>query len=327
VTEGQGTRASELSLPLVEVTTEPVDFEGMRVRPTGSVAAAVADEELQIRNVGGRSDPSHVSNRPKYHPGTRVRVDATLRLGARFLRSKPGVALARRVLADLRNQGYWPFRNCYEDAAREQPDPGGKAELRLILRSDGAVFLTRLLKTDVRNRSIAACFAEAARRLRLTPTRLRRVDVDVVVAVWPGDVALLPLPKPPAYPQAVDLQEMTRVVKSIEPDVVRCIQEARHVDPMLWGRLALAFAPDETGHPSSVREFQSQFGEPSAVACIVARMETLAFPISRQRPVRLTAAWLLHRPPPVEPTSTQPSPTVSPAIDPEVRDTDVEPRR
>jgi hypothetical protein len=323
--EWHATSSSEPSLPQVDVTTEPISFEGMRERPTGTVAASVADEELQTRNVGGRSDPDYLSSRRNYHPGTRVRVDTTLRLSTRSLRSKSGVALARRVLANLRNQGYWPFRNCFEDAARERPGPGGRARLRLTLGSDGAVLFARVLETQLKNRTVALCFAEAALRLRVEPTRLRRLEVDVVVGVWPGDVALLPLPRPPTDATIVDVREMTRIVETIEADVARCMQVARHNDAVLWGRLCLSYALDETGHPSDVREAESQFGDRNAVACIVERFEKLDFPAPKRGGVRLTAAWFLRRPPPAEPPVMQQDPIATPAIDAPGRASNPEP--
>jgi hypothetical protein len=278
------------------ITTEAVEFEGSRTRPTGTIDAAVSDEALQTLNVGGRSDPEHVSNRRSYHPGTRVRVDAQPRLSPRFLRSRAGVAFAQGMLARLRERGYWPFRICFEDVAREHPNPGGKALLRLTIGSDGTVLHARLLKTELKQQAIALCHVAAARHLRLEPNRMRRFDVDVSVGVWPGDVPLLPPPKPPMNVSKADREALSQWVKNIESDVVRCMQIARDDDPMLWGRLALSFAIDERGHPSAPSEFLSQFGDQKAVECVAKRLEALEFPLPKQDNLRLTAAWRLHRP-------------------------------
>jgi hypothetical protein len=280
----------------VELTTESVEFEGVRNRPTGSVSAAVADEELQTWNVGGRSDKDYVSSRRGYHPGTRVRVDAIPRLGARFLRSRAGSAFAQRVLAGLRNRGYWPFRNCFEEVARIYPNRGGKTELRLTVGGDGVVRQSRLRKTDLKQHSIALCHAAEARRLRVEPNRLRRVDLDVTVAVWPGDVPLLGLPKAISSSGRENLGLATQTIKSIEPQVIACMQAARQNDPRLWGRLSLSFVIDADGHPSALTEFQSSFGDQQAIDCVAKCLQALEFALPETPGSRLTAAWRLHRP-------------------------------
>ncbi len=296
----------------VELTTESVEYEGVRNRPTGAVVAAAADEELQIWNVGGRGDSNYVSNRRGYHPGTRVRVDAKLRLGAKFLRSKPGSAFAQRLLAGLRSQGYWPFRNCFEDIARTHRNPGGKTELRLTVDGSGFVSQSRLLKTDLKQRSIALCHAAEARRLRVEPSRLRRIDVDVTVAVWPGDVPLLSLPTAMVGNGREDLSLVTRSIRSIEPEILACMHAARQHDPRLWGRLSLSFVIDPAGHPSGLAESQSSFGAHEAIECVAERLQSLEFALPRLQGSRLTAAWRLHRPdelpPPLDGASPRPLP-------------------
>lgn len=287
-------------LASVEVTTERVVHDGERQRPTGAIAAAVADEELQTWNIGGRTDANHVSNRSGYHPGTRVRVDARPRLSAKFLRSRAGTALGQRVVATLRNRGYWPFRNCFEEFARVHPDRGGKTELQLSIDGGGSVRQARLLRTDVKQGSIAQCIAAAARRLRLEPSHFRRLDVDVTIALWPGDVPLLPL-EARTNANCKDIEPDSQSVHSIETDVVGCMQAAREKDPKLWGRLALAFTVDPGGHPADISEQYSTFGDADAVRCVVERLQTLAFAPRSPSCSRLIAAWRLQRPGPLNP--------------------------
>lgn len=280
-------RDSSLTPP-VKVTTDPLEVEGSRTRAAGPVAGAVFDEQLQTWNVGGRGQPDFISSRSNYHPGTRVRVDAAIR-GAR---SKAALALANRIQAGLRNRGYWPFRLCYEDAARERPSSGGKTWLRVTLGANGSVLGARVLRTDLSDRSIAACHAKAARRLRLDPTRWRRIDAEVLVSVWPGDVPLLPLPR-----TTVTLlrEQSPHDPAELERCAVGCFADARARDPMLWGRLALSFRVDEQGHPLEIREYQSQFGDAEAVVCVTTCLASfLEFPESSRQLPRFVAAWRLH---------------------------------
>ncbi|HMA91150.1 MAG TPA: hypothetical protein VKP30_00625, partial [Polyangiaceae bacterium] len=287
--------------PPLTVTLDPIETEGSRARPAGAVAGSVYDEQLQTWNMGGRSDPNYRSSRDGYHPGTRVRVDATIRA-----RSKAGLTLANRIQASFRNRGYWPFRTCYEDGARERPNSGGKTWLRVSLRADGFVLGARVTRTDLSERRIATCLAKAARHVRI-PNVGRRVDAELMVAVWPGDVPLLPLPDA-AVPAAPDGFNHTLV--ETEPGVQACFRSARQRDPALWGRLALSFGVDDQGRAFDVREYQSQFGDPAAAACVATLLTSLGFPPSSREAPRIVAAWRLHPatehgPEPSEPAAPQ----------------------
>lgn len=285
---------SEVPLPQVAITTDAVEIEGDRERPSGNVAAAVADERLQTWNFGGSSRADHISNRPKYHPGTRVRVDAAPRLGPRMRRSKAGNSLARKLQAGLRNLGYWPFRNCYENVARHHSDPGGRTRLRLIVRSDGRVVRSRLVASNLRSREIGACHAAAARQLRLPPIQLRQVDVDVDVSVWPGDLPLLALPSQSPSASNLDLGGVSRILLGMESSVERCLRQARSSDAKIWGRLALSFAIGDNHRPTAIREHQSHFPDAEATSCVRATLEGIE--VSTQVPsgLRLVAAWKLY---------------------------------
>jgi len=279
----------------IDVTAEPVAYEGERNRPVGAVAAAASDEEFQTWNIGGRSDPQYVSNRPSYHPGTRVMVDASPRLGSKFLHSSVGRTFAQRLVAQLRNHGYWPFRICYEDVARERPDRGGKTELRLTIDSNGTVRLARLMKTELKERTIATCHAAAAKRLHIEASRLRRIEVDVTVAVWPGDVPLVALPMARPQTERKGLQSVARLTRGIEREVHDCLVVGRQNDPELWGRLALSFRLDQTSHPAEIGEYLSHFGNAQAVQCVAGHLRALEFDSTVPQDLRMLVAWRLHR--------------------------------
>lgn len=288
-----------------EVTTDQVRLADCRERPQGAVAAAAADELLQTWNTGGRSDPSHVSNRIGYHPGTRLRVDVSA-----SATSKKSQSTASRIQAALRNRGYWPLRNCYEDLAREQKDPGGKTWLRATVGANGSFLSTRVLRTELLHRDIAQCQQRALRGLRVEPLGRKRLDVEVQVAVWPGDVPLLPLPNCVDRDASFDARKLTALVETLQSRVAECMQSARSRDPNLWGRLALSFVVGQNGRPSEIQESQSQFGDVATITCVSELLQSLELPRLSAPDRRLVAAWRLHRPsadPLPQPATHQPN--------------------
>jgi hypothetical protein len=290
----------------VDVTTDRVEIDQCRDRPAGSVAAAAADEQLQTWNTGGSSDPSHISNRSGYHPGTRVLVDVTAS-GT----SRKGHSRVLRIQADLRKRGYWRFRNCYEDLARDKKEPGGKTWLRATIGAKGSVLSVKLVRTDLLLPAIAQCHSRALRGLHVEPTGAKSL-VEVQVSVWPGDVALLPLPNCAAKTSSVETTRFTAIVESIQPKVAECMQSARMRDPDLWGRLALSFVVGEDGRASALQESYSQFGDAVAIGCVREQLRSVELPRPNPTFLRLVASWRLHRPSVAQPpqaTTDQPNQT------------------
>ncbi|MGC4069331.1 MAG: hypothetical protein QM784_32715 [Polyangiaceae bacterium] len=285
------------------VAIEPLREEGERERPEGLVAGAVADEVLQTWNFGGRSNPGYVSNRPSYHPGTRVIVDVVLRGASRFRAQKGGTNVGVRVLAGLRNRGYWPFRNCFEQAAREQPDPGGKTELIATLAAQGNVVGVRLLRTHLKNRAIAQCIGRELRALRLDKPIGHRVDALITVSLWPGDLPLLPSPRQakPELRQPAKYVDWDRPLASLLSVFRECLVPARQRDPKLWGRLSIAFSVDGEGRASDFAESLSQFGDERAKNCVVSVLAELSWPRPRSGS-RLEFALRLSKPTPLATT-------------------------
>jgi hypothetical protein len=292
-------------LALDAVTLEPLREEGERERPEGDVAGAVADEVFQTWNFGGRSDPGYIANRSAYHPGTRVVVDVVIRAPARSRLAKGGANAGTRVLAGLRNRGYWPFRNCYEQVARELSDPGGKTELVATFSASGKVAGARLLRSSVKNRSIAQCVGAELRGLRLDKPIGYRVDAFVTVSLWPGDLPLLPLPRQakPEARRSTRYLDVDHALSSLLPVFHECLVPARRLDPKLWGRLSVAFTVDNEGRASDFAESFSHFGDPRAKACVVSVLSGLSWP----RPpsgARLVFALRLAKPNPTVPAAT-----------------------
>ena len=84
------------------------------------------DEELFQWALGGTSDPKHPSNRPGYHPATRVVVDVQL-----LSRAPKGTT--NRLQRIARSTGYWPLRACFETAQRLATKSERSARVRLTL--------------------------------------------------------------------------------------------------------------------------------------------------------------------------------------------------
>lgn len=265
------------SKPVVVLKLEPVTPVGARLRSEGAVAAAVEDEALQTWNYGGRGDPGHISNRVSYHPGTRVVVDASPRWSPRVLRTKGGRIVAQRLLAGLRNRGYWPFRNCFEDMTRLNPDKGGKTHLSVTMSASGKVLGARLLKSTVKNKAVGQCIVRAMGSMRTDRPLGKKLDADVAVSTWPGDLPLLPLPARTTLPKARTLA-IDAVLQEKLAGFEACFSEARRIDARLWGRLALAFVINRDGRAEAIEEVDPNFGSSAAVQCVASHLSSITLP-------------------------------------------------
>ena len=286
---------SALGLQPGELLIEPPTISGVRVRPSGAVAASADDEALQVWNYGGCSDASHVSNKPGYHPGTRVIVDIKPRFSRRFAPSKLARELSNRLLAGLRNRGYWPFRTCFEDANREHASAGGKTNLRVVLNADGTVISSRLVRSTLKTRIGPLCIARVGRGLKIDRVLGRRVEADVVVSTWPGDLPLLPLPATLPPEVASGLQAVRSALADSKDLFFACFEAARHKDSRIWGRLALSFKVDLGGAVAVVREDGSHFANAETIACATRTLQTIALPVPAAK-ARFEIAFRLVKP-------------------------------
>ncbi len=281
------------------MSREPLSFAGVRQRPEGAIQAAVLDEELARFNLGGCSQSDHPSNRPSYHPATRVLVEIRLRRGFLPRKARRGLTLPG-LLAAFRSHGYWIFRNCYETTARSTPDPGGRSTVRVTLDARGRVRASRLLGTRLVHRAIATCFAEQIHRIT-TPTTGRRLDVDVMISVWPGDAPLPSEPRATPEPAPLDLQQAQSALDTPLAAVEGCLAEARQHDPRLWGRLALDLTVDPDGRVSNVAQAESRFPDPKAVTCATQVFDGLHLPAPTTGTTLRVAVRLLPDPAPTTP--------------------------
>jgi hypothetical protein len=267
-------------------------FERQRAR--GPVQASVEEEELGRWNVGGTGDPDFVSNRPTFHPGTRVIVE--LKLGPSRHRA-PG--LERRYLGHARKYGYWPFRLCFEDGLRQNPKLHGRTEFGLTVDQRGRARAVRLVATRLEDQAVVACLADRVRELVFAPPA--RVDVRMTVELWPGDAPIEP--SPPSdhrgrdNPGKLDTDAVLAVVRRAEPELRSCYDEALARDPELWGRLELRFDQDQEGRLGRLGEQQSHFPDRRAALCVVDALRILGWPRPREGRLSWVLGLRFGRPP------------------------------
>ena len=253
-----------------------------RPRPPGAVHAAVLDETLARWNVGGTGDPSYISNRPGYHPGARVVVDAKVLSGNLPKRGRRGVLSEQSVLAEARKRGYWPYRLCFEDGLRLDQKLSGQTIVRLSIGSSGRVVATRLVQTKLKDENVARCLAERTGDLEFAPRPSRRVDVELSIKLWPGDapVALVGPPDGTPFdnPGILDSEAAARALAQCEPSLRACYQQGVERDAELWGRIQFRIDQAADGRVQKVAEDESRFPDRQVVDCMVNVIQTQPLP-------------------------------------------------
>lgn len=284
------------ALPAFEI--EPPYPPGRRpARPTGAVAASVADEELARWNLGGNGDPAHPSNRSGYHPAVRVTVDTKPLRPIPERSASRDVLTAPRLLARARSVGYWPFRTCFEALLRRTPDAkGGTTRVRISIAPSGRVTAARSLTSDLTDPDAVRCIRDAARSLRFSPAPARRLDVDLSVELWPGDAPLPPLATD-GEPRPFDARALAARIDARASDLARCYAEGVARDPRLWGRIALRISVGTDGAVHHIREDESRFPDPDVVACLSRELRRLD-PIPATQPFDAIVAFRCGAPNP-----------------------------
>ncbi|HET9933177.1 MAG TPA: AgmX/PglI C-terminal domain-containing protein [Polyangiaceae bacterium] len=264
---GESVAASETPVAFPAFEIEPPYLPGKYPRPVGRMAASLADEELARWNVGGSSQSAHPSNRPNYHPAPRVVVD--LRPLGRALperATKSRFASAASLLAEARNQGYWPFRTCYEQGLRESAELSGQVQVRVRVAPSGRVASARLRGSPLKSHHTVECVLRAASALTFKKPPARRVDADLSVKFWPGDAPLPP--RDERVGVAWDPTAIAAAVSAESSDLARCCVDALARDPQLWGRLAFTVHTDSTGRVRESHETESRFPDSRASDCV-----------------------------------------------------------
>ncbi|MCC6897958.1 MAG: AgmX/PglI C-terminal domain-containing protein [Polyangiaceae bacterium] len=277
-----------------------------RPRPKGDVAAGAHDELIGRWNLGGTSDPTFLSNRPGFHPGTRVKVDTRV-VGGRLPKSAP---LDRRtgkhlvvlsetsLLVRARKHGYWPYRTCFERGVQKSGKlGGGETVLRFSVDRSGRIGPPRVTHTKLEAPEVVSCLREQTGRLPLLPPP-KRVEVELSVQVWPGDAplpSLDPVPTDPALALPVDSKALASALEGERSAIAGCYAAGLGRDPGLWGRLQLHVDLDAHGRVKRAREAESRFPDPVATACVVERVKALRLPVRAGHATAFELAFRLGR--------------------------------
>lgn len=262
---------------------------GQRPRPQGSIAAAISDEELARWNLGGGSAPDLPSNRPGYHPGTRVIVDTSVTTkgvpltppGGRKSGARARTLSQSALLAQARRLGYWPFRLCFEEERGADALPPARTRFVVDVGSSGRVAAVRLLGSEFEDRRVTRCLEKATRAFVFEPPPPRRLQFRLEIRLAPGDA---PLPKrgPPTPPltAAPDcLAGIDEQLQRARGSLVDCYAEALVRDHRLWGRIETRIETDETGRFTELMEHESRFPDREMTACVLARLRSLSWPL------------------------------------------------
>ncbi len=237
------------------------------------------DEELFQWALGGTSDPEHPSNRPGYHPATRVVVDVQLLSRAR-------VGATKRLQRIARSAGYWPLRACFETAQRLATKADRSARVRLTLGAAGKVLGSRSLGA-MPERDYARCVLERLRGLDFTPGFTRKVDVEISVKQWSGHAPIPP--RAPDNAPALQLSTDARAaLESVTPALRACYEKGLAGDAKLWGRIALRLQLGSDGAVQKAEPVETRF--PNAEVAECARQAVLSARVSSPGVSELTFA-------------------------------------
>jgi hypothetical protein len=298
--------------PPPQVLIEPPYSALGHARLATEMMTLARDEELFQWALGGSADPAHPSNRPGYHPATRVVVDVQLL-------SRAPKGSARRLLAIARSSGYWPLRACFETAQRMAPKPERSARVRLTLSATGRVLGSRSMGPSP-ERDYARCVLERVRKLDFTPGFTRKLDIDISVKQWPGHAPVPPRAPDDAPPLRVSA-DTAASLEAVAPALTTCYEQGLAADAKLWGRIALRLELASDGMVQAASPVETRFPRPEVVEC--ARRALLGARIRSPGSSELTfAARLGQGAPPAPPTAagvpaapadSPPAPSVPPA--------------
>lgn len=215
------------------------------------------DEELFQWALGGSSDPNHPSNRPGYHPATRVVIDVELL-------SRAPKGSTRRLQAIARSTGYWGVRSCFEAAQRLASKPERTARVRLTLSASGRILGARSFETGS-ERAYARCVLERVRALDFSPGFTRKLDVELQLKQWPGH-APVPPRAPEKEPPLHVSSEARAALEGVSPALTACYASALQSDAKLWGRLALKLRLSD-GSVTEAEQVETQLPSAELVSC------------------------------------------------------------
>jgi hypothetical protein len=268
------------------VEREGVYLFGARPVPREPVSASAHDTVLSTWNQGGSSDPKSVTNKPDFHPATRVILETKLLSGRKAL----GKLTAASVLAQTRSQGYWPFRLCFEDGLRQGSDRSGNAVLRFSIDTRGRVSYARVMKRNA-SQELAQCWRKATYAPKYRPVPTRRVDVELTAQLGRGDVPLPP--RDPDGGASFESDHLERQLDALTPGVTQCYAAGHTRDRNLWGRVELRLTVDHDATVTTAEEHGSRFPDGEVTECIRALLLETSLDAGAES--NFVVAWRLGR--------------------------------
>ena len=252
------------------------------------------DEELFQWALGGSAAPEHPSNRPGYHPATRVVVDVQL------LSRAPKGSTAR-LLRLARSNGYWPLRSCFESAQRLAPKSERSARVRLTLGAAGRVLGARSMGPTP-ERDYARCVLERVKALDFMPGFTRKLDIEVSVKQWPGHAPVPPRAPDGSPPPRLSSDDLA-ALEGLTPALTACYEKGLASDAKLWGRVAFKLQLGSEGAVKEATPVETNF--PSAEVNECARQTVLGARFTSPGVTELTWAVRFGQPP-APPAGTPP---------------------
>ncbi len=216
------------------------------------------DEELLQWALGGASDPQHPSNRPGYHPATRVVIDVEL-----LSRAPHGAT--KRLQRIARSTGYWPLRACFETAQRLATKAERSARVRLTLGATGKVLGARSMGPTP-DRDYARCALQRLRGLDFKPGFTRKLDIEISVRQWPGHA-----PLPPRAPEGTTVPRLSdqafAALSGLASTLGGCYEKGLASDAKLWGRIAFRLQLAGDGELEIAQPVETRFPNAEVVEC------------------------------------------------------------
>jgi hypothetical protein len=263
-----------LAAVAVQPTTTPAPARGATEAMPAPAAAPpriVLVDELPFKatHASARELPEHGHHGKKhgrhgrpFHPAPGIIVDVNGAQG--------GTATAADLQRTARNDGYWPFRHCYEEGLRRNQDLSGSVSFALYRQPGGTG--SQLAQSTLHDESVTLCVLREAQHLDLPWGGEGDASADVKVGLATGDE---PVPMPHPVPHADAIRE---ALHASWPAVQQCYASELGKHPDLGGRMELRFRVKADGEILDVSENDPRFGDVDVTKCVLGVYRTAKLP-------------------------------------------------
>jgi len=225
----------------------------------------------------GHHGKKHGRHGRPFHPAPGIIVDVTDAQG--------GNATAADLQRTARNDGYWPFRHCYEEGLRRNQDLSGSVSFSLY-RQPGGIG-SQLAQSTVHDESVTRCVMREAQHIELPWGGEGDASADVKVGLATGDE---PVPTPHPIPHADEIRE---ALHASWPAVQQCYESELGKHPDAGGRMELRFRVKADGEILEVSENEPRFGDVDVTKCVLGVYRTAKLP-SMHGTHEATFVYALH---------------------------------